>query len=256
MKHCVLLTRPSGDNEGLARLLNRSGIASIERPMLEIRGLEPDAAARSLAMSLAEYDKIIFISRNAVNYGMALLEPYWPQWPMVDWFAIGRATAARLEAFDIRASFAPGGDSDALLELPGLDRVNGRSVLIVKGRGGRERLAEVLRSRGARVDHLDVYERIRVNEGGRLADLFDRHAIDVVIITSAESMYALSDSLHSRELGTLQVVVPSERVAIIARELGCRYVHVAGHADESSLHQASLKAIMQIETLQSGRESE
>jgi len=53
-----------------------------------------------------------------------------------------------------------GANSEALLAMPELAQVNGQRFLIIRGQGGREELANVLRSRGASVDYLDVYKRV------------------------------------------------------------------------------------------------
>ena len=253
MKRCVMLTRPRGFNTALAGLLGKSGIHSIERPMLEIERIEPDNAARQLAMSLADFDKVVFVSKNAVAYGIPLLEQYWPQWPRLQWFAVGRSTAESLDRFDIRAAYPPGETSEDLLDMPEFTQVAGESVLIVRGQGGREKLSEILSDRGARVRYLEVYRRVRVDYRDFPGGLTGDEKVDVVVVTSAEGLHALADSLPPRELAKLRYVVPSERVATIARELGGLQIQVAGHADDASLLQACLRSFMLIEPQQAGR---
>ena len=57
---------------------------------------------------------------------------------------------------------AEGDDSEALLELPALREAIARPdprVLIMRGEGGRELLAERLRELGASVEYLELYRR-------------------------------------------------------------------------------------------------
>ncbi|MBD3649124.1 MAG: uroporphyrinogen-III synthase [Pseudomonadales bacterium] len=141
----ILLTRPAGQNESLARRLSTRGYRTIERPLLEILPLEPDDGARKLIIDLDQFDDIIFVSGNAVEFGLPLLERYWPQWPVaLHWAAVGPATAGRLPA-GLSVTFPPTGASEAMLQMERFAEVSGRKVMIVRGKGGRELLADTLR---------------------------------------------------------------------------------------------------------------
>ena len=83
---------------------------------------------------------MIFISANAVRFGLALVDDYWPQLPTgLNWYAIGVATAAVLARHGI-AAITPRRfmSSEGLLAVPALQHVSDQRVLIVKGEGGRE----------------------------------------------------------------------------------------------------------------------
>ena len=248
MSHCALLTRPSGDNDRLAHLLKQSGIRCLERPMFEIRPTEITAAQKTQAMSLNQFGHIIFVSKNAVHCGVKFLEQYWPQWPQVEWFAVGNATARELELFDIRASYPQKAGSEGLLDLPQMKDVTNCKVMIVRGHGGRELLSTELSDRGAKVSYLEVYERVEIEYGEELAsDLFDL-GVNFAVVTSAQGLRHLIASLSTLEIGTLHLVVPSRRIALLAGQLGCTRVFEADGADDESLLQSILKITLLMQT--------
>lgn len=241
MSHCVLLTRPCGANDRLSRLLKQNGIRCLERPMFEIRPVKITADHRTLAMNLDQFDRVIFVSKNSVHYGVAFLQQYWPQWPGVKWFAVGLSTGKALELFDIKAIYPPKAGSEGLLDLQQMRDVAKNKVMIVRGLGGREHLSDELSGRGARVSYLEIYERIEVGYGEELAsDLFD-HGVNLAVVTSAQGLQHLIASLSVGEIATLYLVVPSRRIALLADGLGCKRVLEADGADDESLLQSILK---------------
>src|SRR5262249_4796592 len=141
----------------------------------------------ALAM-LATYDAAIFVSPNAVEYGV----PDPRRWPTrLAAFGPGPGTAEALAAAGIADVRIPTTtfDSEGLLALPELDDVRGKRVLILRGEGGREHLADALRARGAHVDAIACYRRAQPRSGVTgLAEAFDTGAIDAVTITSSEAV--------------------------------------------------------------------
>jgi uroporphyrinogen-III synthase len=139
--------------------------------------------------------------------------------------AVGRATARRLEALLGRPpELLPAGrfDSEGLLALERLRAVAGERILIVRGAGGREKLAETLRARGAAVDYLEVYRRVLPPLPERLPD-FTAGEIDVVTTSSGEvleNLLALLPQALHPALKRLPLLVVSERSQMRARELG------------------------------------
>ena len=209
--------------------------------MLEIRSVPVKPAAKALVLNFDQFDVAIFVSKNAVTFGIPLLEQYWPQWPKVTWLAVGQSTAKALEKFDINAEHPVQPGSEGLLALDCLRDVKQTKILIVRGGEGRKLLAEELLKRGAEVSYLEVYARVEVAYPESLSvDLFDSK-VDISVVTSAEGLSQLAHSLSSQELGKLQLVVPSGRIERIARDLGCTRVHLASGADDESLLRAILE---------------
>ena len=120
----VLVTRPAGDaSDTLCAAIKAAGYEVYSQPLLELTALpQVNAAQRQLLLNLDLYQHVIFISANAVRFGMALVNDYWPQLPVgTSWYAIGAATAAVLAHHGI-AAITPGNvmSSEGLLAVPAL----------------------------------------------------------------------------------------------------------------------------------------
>jgi uroporphyrinogen-III synthase len=228
----VLVTRPEQQAIALCRLLEAEGAVTYRLPAIEV---EPVPERRDLAAALGDptrFAAIVFVSANAVRFGAFLLDA-WRHGPAheLPLAAIGPATARALDAAGQRVTLVPaaGFDSEALLADPRLDSVRGRSVLIVKGRGGRELLQTAFAARGAEVCVAEVYERHPASpDPARLQALEGdcrAGSIDVITATSAEIGAAL---LHLgppslREcFGRAHWLVPSARVGEELARLGLR----------------------------------
>ncbi|HKC30457.1 MAG TPA: uroporphyrinogen-III synthase, partial [Burkholderiales bacterium] len=138
----ILITRPRGQAQGLAKLIEAAGGRAILFPAIEIQ----DVPLRKLA----EFDLAIFVSPTAVKRALAAMK--WPQRAKAA--ALGRGTQRELERHGIKGIIAPdsGADSEALLAVPELQRVAGRRIVILRGEGGRSLLGDTLAARGAHVE--------------------------------------------------------------------------------------------------------
>lgn len=238
----VLVTRPQGQAEELCAAVAAAGFKVHRQPMLQLLPLpEPAGSQRQVVQDLDHFQHIIFISANAVRYGMDWIESYWPQLPVgLSWYAIGDASARLLLRFGITAH-TPGAamTSEGLLALSQLQSVTGQRVLIIKGEGGRRTLADALRRRGARVDELACYRRappaIDSDEFARKLLEWD---IDLVMISSGEglaNLVALANPAETSRFSDITLLVPSARVAETARAAGFRHVVTAGNASDSAM---------------------
>ena len=127
-------------------------------------------------------------------------------------------------------------DSEALLALDALqaDRIAGKSVLLLRGNGGRELLADTLRARGACVECVTCYRRSAPADGSALVSLLCNSGLDAAIVTSSESLrnlLALLDTESCGRLFDLPVFVPHARIAEEAARLGLRRVVLTRPAD-------------------------
>ena len=241
----VLVTRPSGQARGLCEALQRAGHVAFHCPMLELEPLEElPAEARQRILDLDLYGQVIFISGNAVRFGMELIADYWPQLPVgITWYAVGHSTARLLADYGLNPE-TPRTEmsSEGLLALPGLQAVAGQRLLIVKGEGGRETLATALRQRGAAVDTLSCYRRRRPDlQPGELARRLVDCDIDTILISSGEglsNLLALLSPEETSKFTTVTLLVPSERVARMAGEAGFSRVVTAENASDSALIRA------------------
>jgi uroporphyrinogen-III synthase len=242
----VLVTRPAGEaSDTLCAAISAAGYEVYSQPLLELNALpQLPAVQRQLVLHLDKYQHIIFISANAVRFGMALVDDYWPQLPTgLNWYAIGAATAAVLARHGIAATTPEKVvSSEGLLAVSALQHVRNQRVLIVKGEGGRDTLATELTRRGAVVDELACYRRsLPELAAGELDAKLARWNIDVIMLSSGEGLANLQVLLSPAETTKLKhigLIVPSERVAHLARETGFEQIVTAENASDEAMLRA------------------
>ncbi|MDD0842311.1 uroporphyrinogen-III synthase [Pseudomonas sp. Gutcm_11s] len=232
----LLLTRPAAECEALAATLAEAGVFSSSLPLLETEALAETPAQRAIILALQHYCAVIVVSKPAARLGLDLLARHCAQVPAGPrWFSVGAATAQILDQYlqpqGLQASCpSTGDDSEALLALPELDqalRMANPRVLIMRGEGGRELIADTLRQRGATVDYLELYRRVRPQyPAGALQRLVEAQRINALLVSSAQGLDNLRQLAADAwaELARLPLLVPSPRVAELARAAGARQV--------------------------------
>ena len=162
----VLVTRPAAQAVEWTRALCASGIDAVALPLIAI-GAAPDAGAvRAAWNALGTQRLAVFASPNAAERFFAL-RPAAAGWPDgVRAASIGPGTSAALLRLGVPAAQlvepdrgAAQFDSEALWERLAGDDWRGARVLLVRGDGGREWLADTLRARGAEVAAVCAYRR-------------------------------------------------------------------------------------------------
>ncbi|MDP1708921.1 MAG: uroporphyrinogen-III synthase [Gammaproteobacteria bacterium] len=222
----VLVTRPRHQAGRLCQLIEARGGHAILFPVLEITEIEDSNPARKLIARLEEFDFAIFVSANAVQMGAPMLDGRvdFPAWLQVA--VIGKRTAEALQTQGLRVDIVPqeGFTSEALLAMPEMHEMQGKSVLIFRGTGGREALGDTLAQRGALVSYAEVYRRVRpAGEGVALTKILEENNKLVIIVTSNEGLQNLFDMAGMRGQPLLQravLVVMSKRNAELAQSLG------------------------------------
>lgn len=224
----LLLTRPREDCVLLAQTLAEQGVVSSCLPLLEISALEEDPAQRARILQLDRYQAAIVVSKPAARLGLALLDRYWPQPPAaLRWFSVGAASAAILREYGLDVLYPQSGDdSEALLQVPALREALAcvpARVLIMRGEGGRELLAERLRAIGVAVDYLPLYRRcLPQYPAGELLRRVSDERLNGLVVSSGqgfEHLRTLAGAAWS-ELARLPLFVPSPRVAQLAQDAG------------------------------------
>ena len=234
----ILVTRPAAQATGLAASIAEQGGEAVCFPLIEIFPSEDSRPLDEAIVRLETFFVVIFISPNAVDFGMSLLLSRRP-WPQgLQAAAIGPGTVLRLAEFGIKDVIVPQDrfDSKSLLALAPLqDRsVAGKRILILRGNGGRELLAETLRARGATVECVACYRRVAPQDGAVVMSLLCNSGLDALTLSSSEGLRNLLDLLDtgSRErLLALPVFVPHQRIAEEAVRLGLHRVVLTGPAD-------------------------
>ena len=241
----VIVTRPARQAAPLCALIRAAGGEPLLLPAMEILPPENPGPARALLTRLADFDIALFVSTNAVEQAAPLIAEHGGPPDSLRLGAVGQRTAAALRQHfgrtDIEAP--PPYNSEAWLTLPALHDIQGKRILIVRGAGGREFLADSLRGRGARVDYAEVYRRAEPRHGlDAVLKLQQPAALVAVIVTSNEGLQNLikmAGEAHRAWLLNTQLVVISPRTAELARELGFRRAAlVAARASDEAMVEA------------------
>jgi uroporphyrinogen-III synthase len=122
--------------------------------------------------------------------------------------------------------------------MPELQDINDKKVVIFRGSAGREMLRQELIARGAKVEYCDVYRRVINRDQLQLAYL-ELSEIDFLIAHSGELLEAmgpLKDLERFINGNSFSVIVPSQRVAEIAYDLGYGSVLLAENALPESIY--------------------
>ena len=223
----IVITRPAHQGEALKTRLETKGGSVLHFPTIEILPVERSTELESCLGRLDSYHYAIFISPNAVEYAaeftaLAALPP------KLRVAAIGPGTARALTARGRKPDMLPrdGASSEALLRLKALNAVDGRRILIFRGQGGRELLAETLEERGADVDYAEVYRRAAPRiDHSELSSWFRQGRVDAIAVTSREALLNLDRMLSpalTPYLRAAQLLVSSARMLKLAAALGIR----------------------------------
>ncbi len=264
----IVITRPSRQSQHLSQMLQSSlrssGMSSDQMPQiltLPLLNIVPkvDGLLRSqIQSSLAIADLIIFVSPNAVECTMDLLDHPWQEAlkrnsPIG---VMGGSSQAALKQYGI-------GSEDSLnrIILPGdnthwdseglwneLQKLawdwNAKKVIIFKGEGGRDWLANTMQNAGAQVELISVYSRTPL-------DFKDPAWLAVQGIDFSQSLWLLTSSEAVRYLGQAKLPVdaamaicPHHRISDAAEQIGFREVFTCEPGDDALV--AATQAWLQI----------
>ncbi|WJF91048.1 fused uroporphyrinogen-III synthase HemD/membrane protein HemX [Paraburkholderia bonniea] len=253
----AVLTRPAGRSAALAAQLQAAGVATLEFPLIDVAPADDSAPLRAALAALERYALVVFVSPNAIDYALAQHDAIWPAALPLAVVGPGsvaalaqhgitapawRVVSPPLEGQDDEARF----DSEALfaaLEAEfGADAFAGQRVLIVRGDGGREWLAERLSAAGAQVEIVAAYRRLvpepSIDAWEQVHTLL-AGAPHAWVLTSSEGVRNLHElaqtHLSTGERAALQrahFVTPHPRIADTARGLGFDSITQSGAGDE------------------------
>lgn len=235
----ILLTRPRRESRLAAAALQARGFEVLRAPLQSTR-VAPISAALERDLIWASEAKIhIFVSRAAVRATAMRAANSLRHGDQ--YLAVGRGCASALALRGLPCAVAPEGaeDSDGLLGLPCLQQVAGQRIAIWAAPGGRERMALVLKERGADVRIVAVYRRRPERPAAQVQrQLRIQGKRMVLTATSAALLSALDSVLRRAQLPCLRkrpLIVASERIAAIARKTGYADVHTADGASTEAL---------------------
>lgn len=225
----VLVTRPAGQAAPWVERLRARGVDAEALPLIEIAAVADRQALHEAWRGLAARRLVFFVSANAVEHFFAA-RPDDVAWPRDLEAAVpgpGTATMLRACARDMLVvepdGDAPQFDSETLwTKLEGRDWT-GASVLVVRGDGGRDWLADRLVEAGASVDALAAYRRLAPAFEGPARARLDAALVDAAAIWLFSSSEAIANLERAAGPGCLTnacAVATHPRIAARARTAG------------------------------------
>ena len=230
----VLVTRPAEQAGPWVERLRERGLLADALPLIEIAPPADASALRSAWAGLAACRLVVFVSANAVLHFFAE-RPAGIEWP--DGIAAGapgsgtadalRGAGVPLAAIVTPAADAAQFDSESLWARLHERDWRGARVLVVRGDGGRDWLAERLAGAGAQVDTVSAYRRLAPAFAGAARDRLDQAIADpdaVWLFSSSEAIANLEQAAGPGRFGAARAVATHPRIAARARSLGFRVV--------------------------------
>src|SRR5450759_1809239 len=254
----IVVTRPRDQAVQLARRIEQAGGIPLLFPLLDITAVQDTKTLHEQIARLGQFNLAIFISPNAVHYGIAAIRAagaslsadgttshstrlpnnasqvagYSPSPASgrgeLKIATVGQGSAKALRELGIANVIAPteNFDSEGLLGLAELQNVAGWRVMIFRGDGGRELLGDTLKARGATVEYATCYQRSKPQQdAGALLSAVP----DAITVTSSEALgylWQMLDSKSQQVIRDLPLFVPHARIAGLAREQGLSLIHI------------------------------
>lgn len=247
----VLVTRPREHAPALLSRLGELGATAVALPTLEIESLPLEPPLVEALREAVAADWLVFVSRIAVREGLArFAELGLTISPRSALAVVGPGSAAALTEAGLAVRLQPlaGFDSEALLEAKefSTEYVAGKSVVICRGAGGRELLAETLRERGATVRFAELYRRrVPQIDAAPALKRWLGQPRRLVVVTSVQGLTNLISMAgpHASALWPAALITVSERIAAEARRRGFEgRMVVAARPDDEGLIEAALSA--------------
>lgn len=264
----IIVTRPSGQARQLIEVLTRSielsGVAKrsfpeiLSLPLLTIVPKTDEVLADHIASTLKNADLAIFVSPNAIECVMRLLERDWQDFSksIIPIGVMGGSSKSALQNHGIGAEENPTPivmpqdneqwDSEGLWhELQSLGwNWQGKKVVIFKGEGGRDWLADTLKKAGAHVEAIPTYTRVPLDVDNPAWQAV--HDLDfsksLWLLTSSEAVRYLGGVIQdqfAQSLSSASALCPHHNIADAAQEIGFGEVFTTEPGDEA-LIKASL----------------
>jgi uroporphyrinogen-III synthase len=233
----IVITRPRDQAMHLAQCIEQAGGIPLLFPLLDISAVQDTQTLYEQISRLAQFDLAIFISPNAVKYGIAAIHAVGDIPSALKVATVGQGSAKALRELGIAKVIAPTErfDSEGLLALPELQSLSGRRVMIFRGDGGRELLGDTLKARGATVEYAACYQRSKPQQD---AGMLLTAKPDAITVTSSEALGYLWQMLDDHAKSALRVTpifLPHARIAELAREQGWNQVQLTASGDDGLL---------------------
>lgn len=237
----VLLLRPEHKIAASQRAFARAGIHCVGVALQHCLPCD-DVMTQVNDIEWQTVKHVIFTSSVAAKWTLPLL-PQLPSSTLI--YAIGKHTFQTLAQWTSKDPFwcnghrifcAPKGaeHSEGLLQLSQLKDVSQQQVVIVKGHGGLNTLADTLATRKAEVSSLCSYERLNLSEP---VSTHDWHPVDIktIIVTSGEQVELAFRHFDDDWLKQCTWLAPSQRIVTILYERGIESAFNTNGASDTDL---------------------
>ncbi len=258
----IIVTRPSGQArqliEVLTQSIEKSGVAKrslpeiVSLPLLTIVPKTDASLADHIASVLRDTDLAIFVSPNAIESVMRLLERDWQDFSkkVIPIGVMGGSSKLALQNHGVGAETKPTPiilpesnahwDSEGLwqeLQKLGWDWSN-KKVVIFKGEGGRDWLADTLKNAGANVEAISTYTRVPLDIDNPAWQTI--HEMDfsksLWLLTSSEAVRYLGKVIEDQfiqDLNSASAICPHHNIADAAEQIGFGEVFTTESGDEA-----------------------
>jgi uroporphyrinogen-III synthase len=233
----IVVTRPRDQAAQLVKSIQALGGICTQFPLLEISPLADDSALQSLISRLHEFHLAIFMSPNAVRFGMEAIKKAGDLPVAMQVATVGLSSAQALHEYGVTKVLSPQQrfDSESLLELAELQEVRDKNIVIFRGDSGRELLGDTLKLRGAHVEYVSCY--LRSKPQHEVSNLLAAKP-DALTVSSSEALSYLAEMLGPagrEQLFILPLFVSHSRIAMAAQQQGWQYIVTAAAGDEGLL---------------------
>lgn len=241
--HYIMITRPAHQAGQLVEGINNVGADTYVFPTLEITPSKLSSEDKDKIQYINQYDIVIFISPNAVEHGLNHIETITKLSEQVLLATIGHGSAtALMNRIGKQPDIVPEEEfnSEGLLATAAMQNVADKRILIIRGNGGREYLKQTLQQRGAHVDYICAYQRIKpATNTTDLVQYLQNNQIAAIVITSATSLNNLVEMTPDRvvsELFQIPLILINKRLIDIAKDVGFKNkLIVSSKADDNAI---------------------
>ena len=227
----VIVTRPATQAAQWVQNLRERGIDALPLPLIDIVAPLDTAPLAQAWSQLPQQRLVVFVSPNAAEQFFAHRPAArgWPDAVMAASTGPGTAQALRragvpAPAIIEPASDAPQFDSEALWARLGERDWSGAPVLVVRGDGGRDWLADTLRRHGAQLSFVAAYRRAAPRfdaaAQAQLDDAMARPADYLWFFSSSEAIEHLVQARAGHRWAAARALATHPRIAERARASG------------------------------------
>lgn len=240
----VIITRPQAESAPWLKALDAAGYSTWSLPLIDIRPVDQTAPVDSAWSRLADFDALMFVSRNAVHHFFKRKMPFTHVFSAhaaikTRAFVTGPGSYSALQRFGAEPAFVDAPDihagrfdSEALWVVVQNRVQPGYRVLVVRGStadegsgeegSGRDWFARQVLSAGGTVEFVVVYERQRPVWDEVTMERARGAAIDgtVWVFSSSEAIRNLQHCCPGVNWAQARAVVTHARIGEAAREAG------------------------------------